>query len=427
MKYLQIFSLKALSVVALFGVQLFVAKSSSVEVYGAYNYVMSMVTIGSLFIIWGGDRLALKKIPIFIAEQSKQLSREFVGKSLVLVVVNTVVAIPLCYYFLSKGELLIGSTFVFSVCLLLVFSVLKLNAAIARATNRVLFAEAITNLVRPMIFIVLFGAGLLFQMPVTVGNVALFLLASFAAATVIIDWSNQKFSVGLLDGSKGLHQIKKTYVEGVPYLFIGIGFPLLTSMDIILVGILGGVENVGIYAASSKVVSVVAMGLVAVNLLLGPKISKLHNTGSQEELQREINANNLVALLFVSCTSFFLLFFGVELLGFFGPEYKSGLAILHVLVAGQLVNTLCGPVNLVASLVGLQSFNARLLILVCGLEFLSAIYLYDLYGVVGVAASAAVALSFVNIVLAYKLWRSTGLHSGVWGAYLCFRGRGMYE
>ena len=201
------------------------------------------------------------------------------------------------------------------------------------------------------------------------------------------------------------------------------GMSMLTKhTDVAMLGILTGTDAAGLYFPVARMSELAAFGLLSANAIAAPMISELHTAGQRERLQRLLTlaAIGTSALTLVALLAFWLL--GEWVLGLFGPAFPAAYPALMVLLAGQVVNALCGPVGLVMTMTGHQ--DRASLVLVCGALLNVALNaaLIPPFGLMGAAAASAITMAFWNLwMLMEVLRRHDGLNPSLFARWPSLR------
>lgn len=186
---------------------------------------------------------------------------------------------------------------------------------------------------------------------------------------------------------------------------------LLFQLDTLMVGTLVGTTEAGLYAVVSKVASLLAFLLVAVNTVLAPLASELYSRGERDELQRVVRLGASMVALAASIGAVGLLVWDREILGLFGEAFTEGTPVLWILVGGQLVNALAGPAILLLNMTNNQNVSARILGLSGVLNLILNGILIPWWGLTGAATATAITMFFWNVSGAVMVWRRLNLVS----------------
>jgi O-antigen/teichoic acid export membrane protein len=181
-------------------------------------------------------------------------------------------------------------------------------------------------------------------------------------------------------------------------------------LNTLMVGALRSTADAGIYAASSRYLTVAAMAAVAIRQVLAPKLSEL--------LARRSTAR--AAVVYQSTTAWLvainwpiylvLLTFGPALLAVFGRDFAGGEVVLVVLAVTMLVATAVGPVDVVLLMGGGSTWNLVNTVVALGANLALNVVLIPRYGLVGAAAASAAGTLLNNLLPLGQVWWSMGLH-----------------
>jgi O-antigen/teichoic acid export membrane protein len=181
-------------------------------------------------------------------------------------------------------------------------------------------------------------------------------------------------------------------------------------LNTLMVGALRSTADAGIYAASSRYLTVAAMSAVAIRQVLAPKLSELlarRSTGRAAVVYQSTTAW-LVALNWPIYLG--LLTFGPALLAVFGRDFASGEVVLVVLAAAMLVATAVGPVDVVLLMGGGSTWNLVNTLAALGTNLALNVVLIPRYGLAGAAVASAAGTLLNNLLPLVQVWWSMGLH-----------------
>jgi O-antigen/teichoic acid export membrane protein len=183
--------------------------------------------------------------------------------------------------------------------------------------------------------------------------------------------------------------------------------------DVLLVGVLRPAE-VAPYAAATRLAEVVTFGLTTVNLVVAPRISALWATGDEAALRRLLvrASRAICAVSLVAVAA--LLLAEVWALGLFGPGFVAGGPFLRVLLWGQLVAAITGPVGFVLSMTGHERVLARVIAVTTVLGLAAHAVAIPLWGASGAAWATSGARAASNLALAWVVWRTLRLRVWPW-------------
>lgn len=230
--------------------------------------------------------------------------------------------------------------------------------------------------------------------------------------------------VGLVGGSVLLRRAIPPQVRGatsastsafwlkatLPLALSGGMFFVNQYTDVLMLGVVVGKEEVGIYRVAAQIALLIAFGLNAVNLAVAPMFARLHEQGKRAELSRLVTMASRAVLLFtVPATIVFFLFGDVFLRTFFGTGFVSAFTPAAILIVGQLVNSLTGSVAMLLNMTGFERHvSLGVAISSVGNIALNAA-LIPLFEMTGAAIATAVSMGVWNLVL----WSMTRSRLGI--------------
>jgi O-antigen/teichoic acid export membrane protein len=202
--------------------------------------------------------------------------------------------------------------------------------------------------------------------------------------------------------------IRKTAPEYETRRWLNVSLPLLLSAgflmlmsntDVILLGMMRGDGEAGIYFAASRTARQAAFMLAAVNAIVAPLISGQIAEGDRARLQRLVHLAAAMVFIPSLIVAVVLLSLNQWILGLFGAEYLAARNPLFVLVIGQLVNALTGPVGFLLSLGGHER-RSTMVYGWCALMNIGLnVVLISQFGITGAAVATSVSLAAANLWL----------------------------
>lgn len=217
--------------------------------------------------------------------------------------------------------------------------------------------------------------------------------------------------------------IMKTKKEIVSFRFVSGMFD--SSKALFIFAVLSQLVQVGPYfvsgyfldSASLAVLSVaqrlafmISFVLMAVNMVVSPRFSKLHSTGDYAGIRKLYKISVFMMLLF--CVPIFIVVvcFSNEIMSVFGVEFSGYGLILIVVCVGQLINAATGPVGFLLVMSGHENkirdssiINAPMII------GLSLLLIWN-FGLFGAAVSMMLGVSLQNIFVGLKVRSTLGFN-----------------
>lgn len=195
-----------------------------------------------------------------------------------------------------------------------------------------------------------------------------------------------------------------------PLWISSLTFLMLVQADVWIVSWISSPEDVAVYGAAARLVSLVAMSLVIANAVTSPLIAEYYSQGKLRELEfllrRVATLASVPAIIgiicFVSAASQIL-----ELI--YGTNYKTGANVLVILSLGHVFNVLSGACGLTLTMTGHQLIMMIITIISGALTILMAIVLGGYYGINGVASAFSLGLIFQNVFMLLAVKKYVGI------------------
>lgn len=401
-----------------FGLQVLLARTMGAESYGVYVYVLSWMALLLLVCRAGLGTASLRFVAAFCAQRDWARLRGYLRTSQ-LVVSGASLAVAAATALVAWGlegrtPAATRETLLVASLALPVHAFLQLWSHMLRGFQRVVASQVPATLVQPAL-LALAVAALVVARP-----------GGLQAPTAMALNLGSAFVAGLLTLASLRAAVpaeaRRAKAEGEPREWLRVALPLFVvnallvvqeRTDVLVVGSLLGPREAGIYGAASRVASLLAFGLTAVNAWAAPLISDLHARGDRAGLQRlaRLAARAIFAITFPACLCVAL--FGRQLLSAFGPEFAAAHAALLILAASQLVNALAGPVGFLMTMTGRQNAAARILGLHTVLVVVLCLVLVPRFGMVGAALATAFTRASWNVVMAIAVWRRLRLRATI--------------
>ena len=132
----------------------------------------------------------------------------------------------------------------------------------------------------------------------------------------------------------------------------GVVGPITQHSSIVVVSIVLGPSAAGAYFAADRLAKLLSIALMGVNQIAAPMLARSYHAARIREVRFIATASGMLALTVASLGFAAYLMFGRLALEMFDPSYGDSFTALVILAVGQLVNSACGPNNLLLSLAG---------------------------------------------------------------------------
>ena len=288
-------------------------------------------------------------------------------------------------------------------------------SVLMRVSQRYVASQFYDQLLRPAGLIFLLGLFLLANADLTALRATV--LTSIAAwiAAGALGWHFRKSFADIWKVRPSFVDMRKWFVLSLPLLGVTVAQELLNQLEVILLGALADPRSAGLFAAASRLVSLMTFALAAFGIVSGPMIASAYHKGDLDELQYVTRLTTRLGLLFATGVALLLVVGGELLLGLFGPEFQGAYVPLLILTAGGLVNAFTGIVVYLATLTGRERPALAIFLTALALSFVLNIILIPRIDIVGAAIASSTALSFWNLAMLVFVRRQLGIDASAFG------------
>ena len=399
----QLFLLQSISLGLGFLLNYVFIKLAGVTDYGQYVYTFNFIYLLVNLCMMGTDSLLVKNISVYDASENyKKL------KGIIFFGVITAVAGSLFIAFCS--EVIVDLTgiiknkrnfnwFMLAITSLFMLSVTAVFHASLQGSKKIILSQLAEKIIKPISMLILVLAVFYVQKKISFNKLVLINLAAIGITlfiTLIFFQRNIGFK---LKNLRPAFEFNTWIYSARSFFLLGILYILNSRIDIFLLGLLRGGEEVGIYNIVLKISETVSFGLVIVNFVLAPVIAKLFVSGEIFQLQQVITRAAQMVFLFSFPVVLLIFLFGQNVLAFFGVDFLNGNEALIILCFGQIINILCGSVGTLLMMTGHQRFSLYALGISTVFNIVVNIILTPAYGVVGTAIATAGSLGIWNLLM----------------------------
>lgn len=405
-----VFLVRFAGVALSFGTQLLLANLLGVAEYGVFVYAIVWMNLLVLISRLGVDNTLVRYVSAYRADKDWARLRGLLRRTLqcvvlasVLVVGIGVLVIHALWEHLGESQ---AATLRIALLLVPIVALAGLRQAALRGLKYVVRAEVPDDVFRPLLFsvaLIIAGATGGWSLPAAkaMGLNIVALTAVFVVGTV---WLVRAMSRDV-PPAEPLYADRDWFGIAVPSLFVSAAFLLLGHADLFMVGALLDSSNAGQYGAALRVSQLAALGTIAANAIAGPLMAEQHASDRPHELRRTVRLCARGAVVCTLPAFLFLTFFGEWVLGFFGPQFAEAYKPLVVLLAGQLLAALGGPVIFLMMMTGHHKVTAYVVCLSALLNIGLNWLLIPRLGITGAALATAISGALASgVMIVYVRW-----------------------
>ena len=177
-----------------------------------------------------------------------------------------------------------------------------------------------------------------------------------------------------------------------------IAYFIMQSIDIIILSIYEGFDQIAYYSVSVKLAMVTTLALMSVNIVIAPRIAEIYEKKEFQSLQQLIKHSTRIIFLISICVLSILFFFSEEILHLFGEGYVVAKNALIFLLAAQFFNSLSGPGAIYLNITGRQKTLNKVLITGLAINIALNFYLIPTHGINGAAMATLISLIVWNSI-----------------------------
>jgi len=407
--------------VSALGLGVVLARGLGAEGYGIYAYALAWLSVLLVPAELGMPTLLVREVSAQITRRQYGLLRKLISWSFCWVggVAIGIMLVGMLSLWLFKQEGLPQermATFYWAFALLPVLALFRTAIGAIRGLHLVLQAQLLEQFLRPvMMLLVLSVLFVVLPSSRTPQNAMTAQWAVIITLLIIALWLLFPRLAPVIPEARENFQKRKWMASVLPFTMAAAAGMLNSHADILMLGLLRSSEEEGIYRVAVQGSTLVALGLQAVNAVVGSRYARFYAQRNLDRLQQLVTLSARMA--FFAALPFGVIFVvagGPIVVGVFGQEYEASRLPLIILSVGQLVNVAVGSVALLLNMTGYERQVARFLLFATVINMLLNVPLIYLYGVNGAAIANAITLILWNLVLYRQVHHRLNICSAIW-------------
>lgn len=369
------------------------------EAFGLYSFMINLVAISSLFSRFGVDIIAMRKVSVLYDDSPEKIGDE-IGSSILLVfLISVFFAIALSFVLVALKEagyfsVATKQELIFSGFMVVPLSVAVTVSEIFKALRRSRQTALIRTFLIPVGTLIIF----ILASENSFRSVAIaWWVASMGAVVYSLFMVRKQMSFRSI--AADLHHYGKLLAQGAPMLRLGLSAMVISTADVVILGVVAGTEQVGVYSAVAKIAMLGNLLLVTINSITAPRIASLFHGGDTLKLKKMLERVGRIYLIFAVAQVGVVLAVCGPLLEFLGDSYEAGFFVLMVLLAGQTINLVCGNNVSLLTMIGEERTVARVMVSSAFFYLPVAVVLSLQFGALGAAIATASTMAIWNFRL----------------------------
>ena len=403
-KSFSVLIIRSLGVLLLFGFTLFITNFFTAENVGRYDFVRSALMVLGGLALMGTNQSIIYYSGLLKARKSIESIRAVYSKMIKIICVLSFIVLALYIVFFSQERVneFFNNEESFSLLLksiltLVFFALTMLNIDTIRALQKTVLSEIYRSLFRYLPVFFLAAVLLKFNQQAYLVEAYLtgFVLLSFFSSIRVYKIFKTLQKPNKKSESFSMHEIFKT---SAPMALSAIAYFIMQSIDIIILSIYEGFDQIAYYSVSVKLAMVTTLALMSVNIVIAPRIAEIYEKQNLQDMQQLIKHSTRI-IFFISLFVLSILFlFSQEILSLFGPDYIKANQALLFLLSAQFFNAVSGPGAIYLNMTGRQKTLNKILILGLIINISLNFYFIPVEGINGAAKATLVSLIIWNAI-----------------------------
>lgn len=362
-------------------VTLSISNTVSVNVFGQYSFLLSIINVCVLLTSGGYPQFIVRII-------KKNLTFNKIPKKFIIypylysLLTYTVLLILFLIAFIAFNEIY-NSSIIFYIFTIIFFkTIVIINCAFLQSYDKGVFGNFISTFLFSSVFISFFY----FYNITNINDLLFYFLLSFFIIFLVSTYLTYITIQPALDKKIGNQVSKKYwYAEYKPFLIVASVAVLNVEVGNIILGLYGYSEDVAFYKILMLVLVFISIGTQAVNLIISPKIASAFIKDDLNSVQLIIKkTTRLSCIIFIPpiLVLFFFTDYFVNLV--FDEKYTNLAFYIKCIAIYQIIRYLLGPLSLVMNMSGYEKVTLRSQFLCLFTSIPLMLLISPLYGFSGV-------------------------------------------
>jgi len=403
-KSFSVLIIRSFGVLLLFGFTLFITNFFTAENVGRYDFVRSTLMVLGGLALMGTNQSIIYYSGLLKARKSIESIRTIYFKMLRIIIALSLIILGL--FLCLFNESAITQTFnitesysliLKSILTLIFFATTMLNIDTIRALQNTILSEIYRSLFR---YIPVF----IFAIILIKYNQQTYLVEAYLLGFVLlsvfsgIKVFNMLASLKKTNDNSEKFSIKEIFKTSAPMALSAIAYFIMQSIDIIILSIYEGFDQIAYYSVSVKLAMVTTLALMSVNIVIAPRIAEIYEKKNMNDMQLLIKHSTRIIFFISICVLSVLFLFSEQILNIFGEGYSQANKALVFLLAAQIFNSISGPGAIYLNMTGRQKTLNKILILGLTINIALNFYFIPIEGINGAAKATLTSLIIWNSI-----------------------------
>jgi len=405
------FAIRVISAGIAFLSQILLARWVGVHEFGIYTYVWVIINVVGTLCALGLSTSAVRFIGEYRTRGEFALMRGFLrtGRSLSLGAGVVAAVMGLMILILARDGVEAYYRVPLGICLVALpaFALTDFHDGVGRAQGWIDLALGPPYIFRPLLLLMFVAAAVASGWPRD-AETAVYgaVVATWLTAMGQYLLQKQRMLDRVPAGARH-YRLGLWFKVSLPLLLLE-GFTLMmTNLDILMLNLFVPPDDIGLYFAAARTISLVAFVHFAITAVAMPRFTALAVEGDAPGVRAVLAEMRLWTWWPSLAGVAGLLILGKPLLWMFGPEFTAGYPVMLVLSGGLLAMAAAGPVQGLLVVTGHQNATAAVLAATVVVNAGLNLALIPLWGLIGAGTATSLSLAFQALVLYVLARRAT--------------------
>ncbi len=392
------------------------ARTLGPEEFGRYSFILSLITIAVIPTVAGMPQLLVREIANAQLEKRWGELKGILRWALVYIIVASFL-VMLALAFAIEAKWIrpeIGNLLWIGLLLIPIRGVLARQSAVLNGLQFPIWAQLPQGVLTSFFVLIIVGIILLLGFYV---DAYLLIQIQIIASLIGLIFSAYIVYTKIPKEARSMaeeYNIKSWHKALLPFTLLAVITTMNNELASVFLGFLANEESVAYFKVAMQGVTFLALGLTAINTIIGPQIARYYHQGNmdatQELLTKSVRLSAVTSIPF----ALLLVLFGdwlVTLL--FGKDYLSAVPIIAILCIGQIVNVLMGSVGLLLQMSSNEGSALKSLAITFIVNIMMLVLLIPSYQEIGAAISVSTSFVIWNVLMTVESFKFSRLKTWI--------------
>ena len=377
---------------------------------GIYVFAWTWVSLLSMLAPLGSNTVVIRFIPTYTAQKNWGLLAGVIRYTLVVSMIAAVSFVGIGYIantiFASVSSAVYYDATAIAIFIIPLFTIINVFEEIARGFKWIAWTHLAGFVIRPTLFLVCCGAVFLFHDRPKAEAIVFAAMASCVISISIQIYIFIRKVPNVVKNVPPRQNLRLWTRTAIPLLLVSCFEVVLQNTDLVMLGLVAGPADTGIYNAGLRISGCLLFIYFAVQAFSAPKIAGLFAEEKYSEMLDFVRQARFWIFMPTLALAAIVILNGKLLLSLFGPDFVAAYPAMIFLTCGILIRALFGPIDSLLSMTGHQNQVAICMTIAAMLNVLANWYFIPRFGISGAALATAMSTSAEIIALSIIAWKT---------------------